>query len=335
MDPSHTKFGGSLKVVSVQELAKERLAEIPLRYIRPGLEPAAAAGPELQVPLIDMQKLLSDEFKQAELLKLHTACADWGFFQIINHGVSDGLLEELKRGTREFFKLPAEEKQKFEQLEDEVEGYGQMFVTSEEQKLDWADMFYVVTLPTSLRRPHLLPKLPLTFREAVEAYSLEVKSLARKISLALSESLEVDPSELEESLPELAVGLTPHSDSGCLTILLEVTDQSGLEIRKDGKLIPIRPMANAFVVNVGDVLEILSNGAYRSIEHRAVVNSEKERLSIATFMMPGVDGVISPAPSLVRQDAPARFKRIGTVEYFRRFFSKELEGKSHLENLKI
>lgn len=73
-------------------------------------------------------------------------------------------MENVKNGAKEFYNLPLEEKRKFGQKEGEVEGYGQAFVMSEEQKLDWADMFFMVTLPPQLRKPHLFPKLPLPFR---------------------------------------------------------------------------------------------------------------------------------------------------------------------------
>lgn len=78
--------------------------------------------------------------------------------------MSTSLVEEMKVQIQEFFKLPIEEKIKYDQLEGDIEGYGQAFVVSQEQKLDWADIFYMVTLPKKLRKPHLFPKLPLPFR---------------------------------------------------------------------------------------------------------------------------------------------------------------------------
>jgi len=57
-----------------------------------------------------------------------------------------------------------EEKKRFWQYPGEIEGFGQAFVVSEEQKLDWGDLFFMVTQPANLRKPHLFPKLPLPFR---------------------------------------------------------------------------------------------------------------------------------------------------------------------------
>ena len=86
-------------------------------------------------------------------------------------------MEKVKAEIQEFFNLPVEEKRKFWQQPGQIEGFGQAFVVSEEQKLDWADLFFMVTLPPHLRKPHLFPKLPLPFR------------YWRRISLSLSLSL--------------------------------------------------------------------------------------------------------------------------------------------------
>jgi isopenicillin N synthase-like dioxygenase len=81
--------------------------------------------------------------------------------------------------------------------------------------------------------------------------------------------------------------------------------------------------------------QIITNGVYRSIEHRATVNSEKERISIATFYTSKHDGEIGPAKSLINEVTPARFKRIGLKEYLKNLFARKLDGKSFLDSLRI
>ena len=93
--------------------------------------------------------------------------------QVINHGVSIQLLEHFKREIEDFFKLSLEEKKKLWQEEDNHEGFGQLFVVSEEQKLDWSDMFYVTTLPTTLRKSKLFQLLPPNLRSLSLSLSLE------------------------------------------------------------------------------------------------------------------------------------------------------------------
>ncbi|XP_021300526.1 protein SRG1-like [Herrania umbratica] len=166
MDSGVAKLGSSLLVPCVQELAKGPLVKVPPRYVRTDEEPPILSDTNSlpQVPVTDMQKLFSEEFKDLELEQLQRACKEWGFFQLINHEVSTLLVENVKLEIQEFFNLPMEEKKKFWQKPDDIEGFGQAFVVCEEQKLNWGDMFYMVTLPTYLRKPHLFPKLPLSLR---------------------------------------------------------------------------------------------------------------------------------------------------------------------------
>ncbi|KAM3700688.1 hypothetical protein ACJW31_05G117700 [Castanea mollissima] len=349
-----TNLGGSLPVPCVQELAKEALTTVPPRYVRLDQDPPFVSDTSSlpQVPVIDMQRLTSKDFMDKELENLHHACKHWGFFQLINHGVNISLLENVKSGIQEFFNLPIEEKKMFSQQTGDIEGFGQVFVVSEEQKLDWADLFYMITLPVHLRKPHLFPKLPLPFRDTLEAYSLDLKALAMKILDLMAKALKMETVDMmvlfEEGhqamrlnyyppcpQPELAIGLNSHSDAVGLTILLQVNEMEGLQIRQNGMWIPVKPPHNAFVVNIGDILEIVTNGIYRSIEHRATVNSERERLSIATFYSPKLDGDMGPAPSLVKPERPALFKRIGVADYFKGFFSRELRGKSYVDAVRI
>ncbi|KAL2495338.1 2-oxoglutarate (2OG) and Fe(II)-dependent oxygenase superfamily protein [Forsythia ovata] len=134
---------------------------------------------------------------------------------------------------------------------------------------------------------------------------------------------------------ELVTGLYPHSDSTALTILLQVNEIEGLQVKKDGVWIPVVPIPNAFVINIGDILEMVTNGIYRSIEHRATVNPMKERLSIATFFSTNMDTDIGPAPVLVTLKTPAKFKTICFADYLKGLFSRELDGKSYLDSLRI
>ncbi|KAK6124120.1 hypothetical protein DH2020_042146 [Rehmannia glutinosa] len=356
MESNLTKLGSSLKVPIVQELAKDKLETVPSRYIRLDhdnhhLRSNLSSLPE--IPIIDMQNLFDPDSMDSELDKLHKACQEWGFFHVINHGVDSEVIEIMKLEIQEFFNLPIEEKNKFSQEAGDIEGYGQAFVVSEEQKLDWADMFYIVTLPTHLRKPHLIPKLPAKFRDAIESYGAELKVLGMKILNQMTKALNMKSEEIKtlfelegmQSMrmnyyppcpqPELVTGVCPHSDAGGLTILLQINEMEGLQIKKDGIWIPVSPLPGAFVVNIGDTLEILTNGTYRSIEHRATVNPTKERLSIATFLTPKSDGELGPSPSLISPENPPKFKRIGMADYLRGLFSRELKGKSYLDAMRI
>jgi isopenicillin N synthase-like dioxygenase len=79
----------------------------------------------------------------------------------------------------------------------------------------------------------------------------------------------------------------------------------------------------------------MSNGIYHSIEHRATVNSVKERLSVTTFYSPRWEGDMGPEPSLITPESPALFNRIGVANYFKGYLSSELDGKSYLDVMRI
>ncbi|KAK2383926.1 protein SRG1 [Trifolium repens] len=322
-----------LTVPFVQELAKEALTKVPDRYVRlhqdrPILSSSSATTPLPQLPVIDLSKLLSHDLNQPELKKLHYACKEWGFFQLINHGVSGSLVENVKKGAEEFFNLPMEEKKKFEQREGDVQGYGQAFVVSEEQKLDWADMFFLFTLPSHIRKPHLFPSIPLPFRVDLETYCEELRTLAIQILDLMAYSLAIDPAEIRELFDQATQSTRMNYYPPC-------NDVEGLQIKKDGLWIPVKPLPNAFIINLGDMLEMATNGIYRSIEHRAMVNSEKERFSIATFYSPALNTIMNPAPSLVTPNTPAVFKRISAGEYFKGYLAQELRGKSFLNSIRV
>ncbi|KAI3849243.1 hypothetical protein MKX03_001642 [Papaver bracteatum] len=197
--PKLTKLGGSLLVPSVQELAKQSLAQVPDRYIRNDQDTlrdnvTVTSMIDQSVPVIDLQKVLSPEPKigELELERLHSACKEWGFFQVVNHGVDNLLVDKLKTDIEGFFKLPMDEKKKFWQEEGDIEGFGQAFVHSEDQKLDWADMFYMLTLPRHMRKPRLFPKLPLPLRDTLESYLSELSKLSLTLIKCMEKSLQVE-----------------------------------------------------------------------------------------------------------------------------------------------
>ncbi|XP_050231004.1 codeine O-demethylase-like [Mercurialis annua] len=344
-------LGNTLPVPYVQDLAKRSLATVPSRYVRPDQDPPFLSNSSSsdQVPIIDMNKLLSED---SELDKFHNACKDWGFFQLINHGVSESLVETMKIVAKNLFNLPSDEKKKFGSVNGEAEGYGQLFVVSEEQKLDWCDLLSLTTIPVHLRRDYLLPKFPPPLRNALEVYSKEMQNLGMKMVNLVAKSLRIEPSDNLIRLfepegwqairlnyyppcpqPELVMGISPHSDSSGLTILLQVNEIDGLQIKKDKNWVSIQPVANAFIINIGDMFEIMSNGIYSSIEHRAVVDSVKERISIATFCSPRFDAEIGPMPT-TPQMAPL-FERFTFADYMKEFLSHKLDGKSRFHKLRV
>ncbi|WVZ10686.1 hypothetical protein V8G54_015216 [Vigna mungo] len=338
----------------VKELAKEALSKVPERYVLPNIDPPILSNTQSlsdQIPVIDLANLfLPQEHKPPELEKLHLACKQWGFFQVINHGIDMEVVEDVKRGAEELFNLSMEDKKKLWQREGDMEGFGQMISKPKDEPSDWVDGFYILTLPSYLRKPHLFPNLPLPFRENLEVYCKEMRELAMKLYGVIGEALDIGEKEIKESIgeagqairinyyppcpqPENVLGLKPHTDASALTILLQGNEVEGLQLKKDGTWLPVHPLPNAFMVFIGDVLEVVTNGIYKSSEHRAVVNSWKERFTIATFSGPEWNGNIGPAPSLVTPETPALFKTIGVADFYKGYLSPEHQGKSFINNV--
>ncbi|KAL2341080.1 hypothetical protein Fmac_009020 [Flemingia macrophylla] len=346
-------MSSSETVLSVQELVKKPLTLVPQRYITD-----QPSSPVIQhetfshvIPTISLKKLIHGDATQTEQEKLNSACRNWGFFQLVEHGMSPVMLETLKDEIEGFFRLPLEEKMKYRIRPGDVEGYGAV-IRSEDQKLDWGDRLFMITNPLSRRKPHILPELPSSLRSVLELYMVELQNLAMTFVGLLGKALKVEKREWDEMFedgmqsvrmtyyppcpqPESVMGFTAHSDATGITFLNQVNGVHGLQIKKDGIWIPVNISSDALIVNIGDILEIISNGIYKSVEHRAMVNSTKERISIAMFFGPKFQSEIGPAPSFIDQKNPPLYKTMKMEKYVEDFFSRKLDGRSYLEHMKI
>ncbi|KAJ8548941.1 hypothetical protein K7X08_030907 [Anisodus acutangulus] len=342
--------------ISLQELAKEAIISIPNRYLHNDQEPSflfeASLAPP--IPTIDLKTLILEQTRGPEHERLHLTCKEWGIFQLVNHGVSSLIMEKLNYEIEEFYRLPVEEKMRYKLRASDFEGYGQTSIHSQDQKaVDWGDRFFMITNPIHRRKPHLLPQLPPSLRDTLEAYLFELQKLADVLLLCIAKTLEINREEevkemFEDGMqsvrmtyyppcpkPDKVMGFRPHSDATGLTILHQLNGVDGLQVKKDGIWIPVHFLPNAFVVNLGDILEIWSNGVYKSIEHRATVNSSKERISIAMFFNPKFEAEVGPSASIINQDIRPAFRTVIMENYVKDYFSRKQDGKSFLEHMKI
>lgn len=328
--------------------------QIPGRYIRDeeGAEEVIIDHDiSSAIPIIDVNKLLDPQSSKEECENLGSACKHWGFFQVINHGVPNEVICNFRNDMTEFFKQPLEAKKAYSMIPGNLQGYGQHFVVSENQKLDWADLFSLMLRPIDSRDMRFWPSHPPSFRNSVDRYSSEAAKLVSCLLKFLAVDMGVEPEsflEIFSGQPQSmrmtyyppckqaskVVGLSPHTDRMGLTLLLQANDVQGLQIRKDGKWVAINALDGAFIVNVGDTLEILSNGRYKSIEHRAMVHPTRERMSAALFHAVCPDATVGPLPELVKNDGEARYSSISFVDFRKRFFASKLDGRSNLESLK-
>ncbi|NP_001311537.1 protein SRG1-like [Capsicum annuum] len=347
-------------IIRVQSLSKSGIRKIPHRFVKPPSDRPCnimdITTTSINIPLIDLENLNSpnDSVRQETIDHISHVCREWGFFQVANHGISHELMEKTRAVWHEFFQLPLEEKQKFANLPMTYEGYGSRIGVEVGAKLDWCDYFFLHYLPQVLKDENKRPCLPVSCRKVISEYGEKMVKLSRRLIKILSIGLGLNEDYVHKSFggdgessaclrvnfypkcpqPDLTLGLSPHSDPGGITILLPDTDISGLQIRRGNNWLTVNPIPNAFIVNIGDQIQVLSNAIYKSVEHRVIVNSNKERLSLAFFYNPGGRALIKPADELVTKDCPALYSPMTFNEYRSFIRTKGPSGKSQIESHK-
>ncbi|KAF3608792.1 hypothetical protein DY000_02049426 [Brassica cretica] len=304
--------------------------------------------------LVSGKTRIQDRQINLNMYELHMNIRMFFLLQVINHGIEVGVVEDIEKVAKEFFEMPLEEKKKYPMEPGTVQGYGQAFIFSEDQKLDWCNMFALGVHPPSIRNPKLWPSKPARFSENLEGYSKEIRKLCKRLLKYIAISLDLKEERFEEmfgeavqavrmnyyppcSRPDLVMGLSPHSDGSALTVLQQSKNSRvGLQILKDNTWVPVQPLPNALVINIGDTIEVLTNGKYKSVEHRAVTNRERERLTIVTFYAPNYEVKIEPMDELVDDETnPCKYRSYNHGDYSYHYVSNKLQGKKSLDFAKI
>ncbi|XP_077216338.1 jasmonate-induced oxygenase 1-like [Tasmannia lanceolata] len=342
-------------IIRVQSLSESGTTAIPNQYVKPLSDrPMFGSNIELShvnIPIVDLGGLDGSENEKA-VSQISGACRDWGFFQVINHGMSPDLIRRTREVWNEFFHLPMEEKHMYANSPKTYEGYGSRLGVEKGAILDWGDYFFLHFLPQCVKNHDKWPAVPSSCRDVIEEYSQQLVKLGGTLMKVLSKGLGLDEGYLQNAFggedvgaclrvnfypkcpqPDLTLGLSSHSDPGGLTILLPDDRVDGLQVRKDDAWVTVQASPNAFIVNVGDQIQVLSNAAYKSVEHRVIVNSVQERLSLAFFYNPKSDLPIGPVPKLVTPDRPALYQSMTFNEYRLYIRHRGPHGKSQVESL--
>ncbi|KAB8945652.1 hypothetical protein FH972_026848 [Carpinus fangiana] len=283
--------------------------------------------PESCVDDISFEELLSSPVPVIDLADANApeligqACETWGVFQLVNHGISLSHIEEVEHEAGRLFALPTEQKLKALRTPCGATGYGVARITPFFSKYMWHEGFTIIGSPADHVR-ELWPHDHGRFCDVMENYQKKMKGLAERLTRLIFDSLKISeeeiswlastngsggsspPSTASTALqlnsypscpdPNQAMGLAPHTDTSLLTILHQ-SETNGLQVFRPGLgwvLVP--PVAGAFVVNIGDILHILSNARFPNTLHRVVVNGSRQRFSVAYFYSPPTDYVVSP-----------------------------------------
>ncbi|KAJ6902305.1 2-oxoglutarate-dependent dioxygenase [Populus alba x Populus x berolinensis] len=345
-------------IVRVQSLSDSGTPLIPERYVKPPLERPSinsTASMDVNIPVIDLVGLYGDDhaLRAAILDQIAIACREWGFFQVINHGVSPQLMDRAREAWRQFFHSPMEVKQAYANTPKTYEGYGSRLGVEKGAILDWSDYYFLHYLPSTLKDCNKWPTIPADCREVLDEYGKQLVKLCGRLMKVLSINLGLGEERLQNVFggenigaclrvnfypkcpqPDLALGLSSHSDPGGITLLLPDNHVPGLQVRKDESWITVKPAPHAFIVNIGDQIQVLSNATYKSVEHRVIVNSSEERVSLAFFYNPKSDVPIEPLKELVAPDRPPLYPAMTFDEYRLFIRMRGPSGKSQVESLK-
>ena len=292
----------------------------------------------MQVPIIDVSALVKDgPGRTAVAEQIGSACRAHGFFYAVGHGVDEALIERLERASRAFFALDHDTKMRWRMALGGRAWRGYFPAGGEltSGAPDWKEGLYLgseladdhplVRARTPLHGRNLYPDVPelrASILGTIAALTQLGHALMRGIalSLGLEESYFADrytgdplilfrifnyPSQASPSPPPntgVRWGVGEHTDYGLLTILHQ-DDVGGLEIKTRAGWIQAPPVPGSFVCNLGDMLDRMSGGLYRSTPHRVALNtSGRDRLSLTLFFDPSFEARVQRLPGASAKD---------------------------------
>ncbi|MCL7051896.1 hypothetical protein MKW94_012543 [Papaver nudicaule] len=271
-----------------------------------------------QLPLIDISSLTgvgSSTFLEKQKCKrqIIEASKQWGFFQVVNHGISNELLKKMNDEQMKLFGQPYDEKsnKKVSLSNSFLSNAYRSGTPTPTNQFSWFEAFHIPL--SDIRSGNPQNPNNNTLRTTIEKFTTTLSELALKIAEVLAENVGCDAKGLAGYFAEncsektcylrlnryppcpissdQVVGLMPHTDSDFLTILYQ--DQvGGLQLVKDNKWVTVKPNPQYLIINIGDLFQAWSNDLYKSVEHRVMTNNKFERFSAAYLLCPSHDTVI-------------------------------------------
>ncbi|KAL8161644.1 hypothetical protein V2J09_013133 [Rumex salicifolius] len=244
---------------------------------------------------------------------------------LVNHGMSNEFLDQVREATKEFFGLSQEQKKLYARTDDR-EGYGTDNVY-EDHTINWNDRLHLVVYPERQRKLHFWPKSP-SFRDVVHEFTIKSRELVMELLRTMAMALKLKEKSFleqyrEEGLmfgrfnyyppcprPDVVLGIKPHTDGTAITILLQDDKVEALQVQKDDSWFRVPIFPHALFINVGDQMEIMSNGLFKSVFHKVTTNKERERISLALLCAPEPNKEIGPATELVNAQTPQRLNKV-------------------------
>ena len=289
-----------------------------MNYPNLDLAPVAPTSLDTGVPLIDLSGDPASVVSQ-----VGEACRDWGFFQVIGHGVAPELIDRVLAAARSYFALPIEEKRRHLRSRDNPWGFYDRELTKEQrdrkQVFDIGPDASLVSAPGAdpFSGATPWPDQPEDFAPLMRRWFREMNRLSGQLIGLIGSSLTGDLERLRsafepahtsylrlnyypvedalaaETGAEANLGIHHHTDAGGLTVLLQ-DGIGGLQVFHEEHWHNVPPVPGAFTINIGDMTQVWSNDAYRAPVHRVLAMDRLERISIPYFYNPSYGTVVAP-----------------------------------------
>ncbi|PIN16401.1 Iron/ascorbate family oxidoreductase [Handroanthus impetiginosus] len=339
----------------VKGLVDAGITKIPKIFFLPPdqySDPPVTNKIEFQIPILDLNGIEKDPIQRKQVVdKIRDASETWGFFQVVNHGIPVNVLDGMLEGVRRFYEQDSEIRKKWYTRDgSQTVVYNSNFDLFSSASANWRDTVYCSMAP---RRPSP-EELPEVCRDIMFEYTRQVTKLGSFMFELLSEALGLKPNHLNdigcsEGLailfhyypacpePEKTIGATKHADYDFLTVLLQ-DDIGGLQVLYQNQWVDIPPVRGALVVNVGDLLQLISNDKFKSSQHRVVANHAGPRVSTACFFTTGLmpsSKVYGPIKELLSEQNPPNYRQTTVRDYSLHYNAKGLGRTSALLDFRV
>jgi isopenicillin N synthase-like dioxygenase len=270
------------------------------------------------LPVLDLTLADTDPSRfRSDLL---AAAHESGFFYLVGHGVSAERTGEVLALAREFFALESVDKDEISQLKSpHFRGYSRLGGELTNGAVDWREQIDIgperdVVVDAkgywNLQGPNLWPSALPALRPAFEAWEQQLSDVGLRLLRHWAVALGATEGTFDDAFAHAPAtlmkvvrypgsadnpqGVGAHKDSGVLTLLLVEPDSTGLQVELEpGEWIDVPPVEGAFIVNIGELLEVATQGYLRATRHRVLApNPGSDRVSIPFFLSPALDAVI-------------------------------------------